>query len=94
MRTVWGALGINGCIVSRMPKMQVYLPDELYEKVFPQLDVLLRPVAVGDHAIGGRLLQPREIRGAHRATRLVGAHGRGQRQDDQRTSRAKTLHVT
>jgi post-segregation antitoxin (ccd killing protein) len=27
---------INGCIVSRMPKMQVYLPDELYEKIKSQ----------------------------------------------------------
>ena len=32
----YGALGINGCIVSRMPKMQVYLPDELYEKIKSQ----------------------------------------------------------
>ena len=29
-------LGINGCIVGRMPKMQVYLPDELYEKIKSQ----------------------------------------------------------
>lgn len=32
----YGALGINGCIVGRMPKMQVYLPDELYEKIKSQ----------------------------------------------------------
>lgn len=24
---------VDGCIVGRMPKMQVYLPDELYEKI-------------------------------------------------------------
>jgi post-segregation antitoxin (ccd killing protein) len=30
------ALGINGCIVGRMPKMQVYLPDELYERTKSQ----------------------------------------------------------
>lgn len=27
---------INGCIVGRMPKMQVYLPDELYERIKSQ----------------------------------------------------------
>lgn len=31
-----GAFRIDGCIVGRMPKMQVYLPDELYEKVKSQ----------------------------------------------------------
>lgn len=30
------ARGVNGCIVGRMPKMQVYLPDELYEKIKSQ----------------------------------------------------------
>ena len=31
-----GALWINGCIVGRMPKMQVYLPDDLYDKIKSQ----------------------------------------------------------